>query len=154
MKINEVSEPLKTYIANVRVVTGSGTTTARTTITADTQQQAWAILSRLYGVGNVISATEVMREAPETDQIQHRATIPAPEILIQHHSEKTGPVELSCVAETVGTKTLSPAELQVKSLADQTKRLNQQAKVKKAQTKLSQAQEKLRVASAVPKISS
>lgn len=45
-----------------------------------------------------------------------------------------------------GTKTLSPQELQVKSLADQAKRLNQQAKLKKAQVGLSKAQEKLRMA--------
>jgi hypothetical protein len=45
------------------------------------------------------------------------------------------------------TRVLSPAELQVKSLADQAVKLNQQAKVKKAQTKLAKAQEKMRDAS-------
>jgi len=45
-----------------------------------------------------------------------------------------------------GTKTLSPQELQVKSLADQAQRLSQQAKLKKAQIGLAKAQEKLRVA--------
>lgn len=63
-------------------------------------------------------------------------------------SKKTGPVQLSCVSETeTTTRVLSPAELQVKSLADQAKRLDQQAKLKKAQTGLAKAQEKLRVAS-------
>lgn len=50
---------------------------------------------------------------------------------------------------TEETKTQSPAELQVKSLADQAQKLNQQAKLKKAQTGLAKAQEKLRVASAM-----
>ena len=152
MKINEVSEPLKTYIAVVKVITGNGSTTARTSVTADTQQQARTILSRLYGVGNVISVTEVMREAPQTDQIQRQATIRTPAIHRQHPRAKRGPVQLSCVSETeTTTRVLSPAELQVKSLADQAKRLNQQAKLKTGQTKLAKAQEKLRTASAAPK---
>ena len=43
-----------------------------------------------------------------------------------------------------GTKTLSPQELQVKSLADQAKQLNQQAKLNRAKNKLSTAKEKFR----------
>ncbi len=141
-----------TYIATVRVITVTATTTARTTITADTQQQAWAILSRLYGVGNVISISDVMHEAPESHQIQRRATNTRPAIQTQLPKKKNGPVELSCVSETeTTTRVLSPAELQVKSLADQTKRLDQLAKLRKAQTGLAKAQEKLRRASAAPK---
>ena len=45
-----------------------------------------------------------------------------------------------------GTKTLSAAELQVKSLADQSKRLNLQAKQLKARQGLQKAQEKFRSA--------
>lgn len=45
---------------------------------------------------------------------------------------------------TEGTKTLSSAELQVKSLADQSKRLNQQAKETKARQSLEKAQKKFR----------
>jgi hypothetical protein len=151
MKINEVTTPFKTYIASVRVITGNGSTTARTTITADTQQQARLMLARLYGVGNVISISDVMHEAPESHQIQRRATNTPPAIHTQLPKKKNGPIQLSCVSETEETKTLSPAELQVKSLADQTKRLDQQAKLKKAQTGLAKAQEKLRVASRAPK---
>ena len=148
MKINEVANRPQTYIATVRVITGSASTIARTTITADTQQQARAILSRLYGVGNVISMPEAMREAPETCQIQHQATITHPARHRQHPREKRGPTQLACVSETeTTTRVLSPAELQVKSLADQAQKLNQQAKLKKAQTGLAKAQEKLRVAS-------
>lgn len=45
---------------------------------------------------------------------------------------------------TEGTKTLSAAELQVKSLADQSKRLTQQAKQLKSRQSLAKAEEKLR----------
>lgn len=45
--------------------------------------------------------------------------------------------------EDVTEETKTPAELQVKSLADQAKKLNQQAKLKKAQTGLAKAQHNL-----------
>jgi nicotinic acid mononucleotide adenylyltransferase len=48
---------------------------------------------------------------------------------------------------TEETKTLSPQELQTKSLADQAKRLNQQAKQLKARQQMAKAQSKLRQAS-------
>ena len=154
MKINEVTNIPQTYIATVRVITGTASTTARTSVTADSQQQARIILIRLYGVGNVISVTEVMHEAPQTLQIQRRATITHPAIQTQLPKKKNGPVQFSCVSETeTATRVLSPAELQVKSLADQAQKLNQQAKLKKAQTGLAKAQEKLRVASRAPKLS-
>lgn len=151
MKINEVTNSLKHYMATVRVVTGNGIMTARTSITADTQQQARAIMTRVYGTGNVFSVSEAMHESPRTYQIHAQATIPTRARHRPPPTKKIGPVQLSCVAETEGTKTLTPAELQVKSLADQAKRLNQQASMKKAQTKLAKAQDKLRIASAVPK---
>jgi hypothetical protein len=69
MKINEVCSPLKAYLATVRVVLKNATTTARTTISADSSANAYLMLSRLYGVGNVISLSEVVNESPQTDQI-------------------------------------------------------------------------------------
>lgn len=44
---------------------------------------------------------------------------------------------------TEGTKTLSPQELQVKSMTDRAKQLNQQSKELKARQKLSKAQKQL-----------
>ena len=148
MKINEVTNSLKHYMATVRVVTGNGTVTARTSVTADSQQQARAIMTRVYGTGNVFSLIEVMHESSRTYQIHAQATITTRARHRQHHSKKKGPVQLACVAQTEGTKTLSPAELQVKSLADQATRLNQQAKLKKAETKVQKAQNRLRDANA------
>lgn len=45
---------------------------------------------------------------------------------------------------TEATKTLSPQELQIKSMTDRAKQLNQQAKQTKARQSLAKAQEKLR----------
>lgn len=45
---------------------------------------------------------------------------------------------------TEETKTLSPSELQARSLADQAQKLNQQATLKKAQSGLAKAQDKMR----------
>lgn len=69
MKINEVCSPLKTFLVTVRVALKSSTATSRTTINADSSSHAYLMLSRLYGVGNVISLSEVVNEAPKTDQI-------------------------------------------------------------------------------------
>jgi hypothetical protein len=69
MKISEVYFPLKIYLATVRVVLKNATTTARTTISADSSANAYLMLSRLYGVSNVISLSEVVNESPQTDQI-------------------------------------------------------------------------------------
>ena len=69
MKINEVCSPLKTYITTVRVVLKNSTATSRTTICADSSSHAYIMLSRLYGVGNVVSLSEVVNETPQKDQI-------------------------------------------------------------------------------------
>jgi hypothetical protein len=154
MKINEVTNPLKSYIATVRVVINGTGSTARTTITADNQQQVRLMLTLLYGAGNVLTISEIVSEAARTSEIQAQATFPRHGIQRQRQARKTGPTEISCVSEAgADTRVLSPAELQVKSLADQATRLNQQAKLKKAQTKFQNAQDKLRKASTTPKLS-
>jgi hypothetical protein len=154
MKINEVTTPLKSYIATVRVVINSTGSTVRTTITADNQQQARLMLTRLYGVGNVLTISEFVSESARTCEIQAQAANRTSAIHRQHQARKAGPDAISCVSEAgADTGVLSPAELQVKSLADQATKLNQQAKVKKAQTMLLKAQDKLSRASAAPKLS-
>ena len=105
MRIDEVAG-LKTFIATVRVKNGSNVTTTKTPIQADGQMQARAIMTRIFGEGNVLAVLE-------TSQM----------------TEMEG-----------GTKTLSAAELRVKSLADQAKRLKQQEKELKARNALKKAQ--------------
>jgi len=110
MKISEVTNIPLTYLATVRVFLQDGSTTARTTITADTVQQAWAMLTRTFGIGNVLNIYQVMNEDEDV---------------------------------TEGTKTLSPQELQVKSLADKAKQYKEQAKAVKARQQIAKAQQDL-----------
>ena len=112
------------------------------------------MLTRIYGRGNVISVSQSVSEASETDQINTPASFSQPSRHRQQHAKKNAPAVFSCVAETESTtRVLSPAELQVKSLSDKAKQINQQAKQMKARQSLAKAQEKLRQASAGPKLS-
>lgn len=154
MKINEVSNTPRHYVATVRIVLRDTSMTARTTVTADTYQQARAILLRLYGDGNLLSMNEIMSESPGTHQINAQAAFPDQCRRRQHVMKKNAPAVFSCVAETESaTRVLSPAELQVKSLSDKAKQYTQQAKQMKARQSLAKAQEQLRKAGAGPKLS-
>ena len=68
MKINEVTNIPHTYLATVRVVLRDSSMTARTTITADTVQQAKSILTRIFGDGNVLNINHVMAEDEEVTE--------------------------------------------------------------------------------------
>lgn len=120
MKISEITNLPQTYMATVRVVLRDSSTTARTTITADTVMQAKLILTRTFGDGNVLNINQVMSEDEEV---------------------------------TEGTKTLSPQELQVKSLADKAEDYKQQEKAMKARQQMAKAQQNLLKASRGPSAS-
>ena len=113
MKISEISHPLQTFIATVRVVLPHTCITARTIALADNFMSAKTILAKTYGANNVLSVSQITQE---------------------------------CVIDEA-TKTLSAAELQVKSMSDRAKQLNQQAKQVKARNKLQTAQTNLLKAS-------
>jgi len=117
MKISEISHPLSTFIATVRVVMRHTTVTARTMVIADTFMSAKAMLAKTYGVENVLSLSQIANESIVDEQ----------------------------------TKTLSPQELQVKSMSDRAKQLTQQAKELKARKSLQQAQQRLVKASQPPR---
>lgn len=117
MKISEISHPLSTFIATVRVVMRHSTVTARTMVIADTFMSAKAMLAKTYGVENVLSLSQIANESIVDEQ----------------------------------TKTLSPQELQVKSMSDRAKQLTQQAKELKARKSLQQAQQRLVKASQPPR---
>ncbi len=121
MKINEVISISQTYLATVRVVLRDSSMTARTTITADTVQQAKLMLTRIYGEGNVLNITQVMSV----------------------HEDMTE-----------STKTLSPQELQVKSLSDKAQQYKEQAKAMKARQQMAKAQQNLMKAQQGPSPSS
>lgn len=117
MKISEISHPLSTFIATVRVVMRHTTVTARTMVIADTFMSAKAMLAKTYGAENILSLTQLTNETVIDEQI----------------------------------KTLSPQELQVKSMSDRAKQLAQQAKELKARKSLQQAQQRLVKASQPPR---
>ena len=160
MKITEFTDPLKTYMVTVRVVLKNGTSTARTSIRAESSNQAFLMLSRIYGVGNVQSISEHVMESTMPCQIQREAVISPLRTQTQRNGEKIAlnePVQSQQqssrgrrlaarpVAEvTEATKTLSPQELQVKSLADKVKQATQQKKQLQARQALLKAQEKMR----------
>lgn len=110
MQISEFTNIPQTYIATVRVVLRGSSTTARTTVTADTLQHARMMLTRIYGDSNVLNITQVMSEGNDM---------------------------------TEGTQTLTPQQLQVKSLADKAQQYKQQAKAMKARQQMAKAQQDL-----------
>lgn len=61
MKINEITNTLKTFIATVKV----NGTSIKTSITAETSTHARLLLQRLYGSGNVSSLSESSSELEE-----------------------------------------------------------------------------------------
>jgi hypothetical protein len=68
MKINEFTSKLNTYIATVRVVLRDGSTTARTTVTANTLMHAKALLTRTFGDVNVLNIIQMMTEKDEVTE--------------------------------------------------------------------------------------
>lgn len=68
MKINEVTNIPQTYLATVRVVLRDSSMTARTSITADSLQQARMMLTRIFGDGNVLNTNQVMAEDEEVTE--------------------------------------------------------------------------------------
>lgn len=86
MKIIEVTNIPQTFLATVRVVIRDGATTARTTITADTVQQAKAILTRTFGDGNVLNINEVMAE--DEDVTEGTKTLSPQELQVKALADK------------------------------------------------------------------
>ena len=66
MRYNEFRNTLNTFIATVRVVTDSSSLTVRTSVNAETQSQAAAILKRLFGEGNVLNVAQKISEQGKT----------------------------------------------------------------------------------------
>jgi len=115
MRIDEVTNPLKTFLAQIRVQ-GS---TARTTIQADSLSQARAMLAHVYGQVNVMSVTQMASMTSE----------------ISLSGKPTN--------ETATIKPETPAQARVKSLGDQAANLKKQQKVARAQIGLKKAQARM-----------
>lgn len=117
MKINEITNGyIKTYVGTVRcVVSGMGSLTIRVGVESDSPMGARYSLARIYGRENVMSIQQVMVETVLNDGNTYGAD----------------------------NKPLTPQQLQVKSLQDQSKRLKDRAKQVKAQQSVQKAQTKL-----------
>jgi len=85
MKISEISHPLSTFIATVRVVMRHTTVTARTMVIADTFMSAKAMLAKTYGVENVLSLSQVANESIVDEQTQ---TLSAQELQVKSMSDR------------------------------------------------------------------
>ena len=107
MKINEITNSIKTFVATVRV----NGTSIKTSITAENSSHARLLLQKLYGNENISSLSEESKGLEEAG---------------------------------AGTKVLSSAELQVKSLSDQETKIKQQKKQLQAKQALAKAQAKMR----------
>ena len=138
MKITEVTQSLHTYRVTVRVQLPDGALTAMTCIGADTLAHARALLLRIYGAGNEVSLSEIVREnrAKRTQALSR--INPEPALF------RDGPcayMPFSPVVETA--KPFNTQQAQLKALTDRAKQLNQQAKQIRAQQSLATAQQNL-----------
>ena len=70
MRLHEFSNPLKTYLATVRVAMHGSSSIVRTTITADCASDAVKLLAAIVGMRNVLNVSQIVSEAPQIDQIQ------------------------------------------------------------------------------------
>jgi hypothetical protein len=138
MKVTEVTQSLHTYRATVRVHLPDRALTATTSIGADTLAQARALLLRIYGAGNVVSVSEIVRENRAKRTQAHSRINPEPALCRDGTSAY---MPFSPVSETA--KTSSPQQAQAKALSDRAKQLNQQAKQMRAQQSLTRAQQNL-----------
>lgn len=120
MKISEVMNAPQTYMATVRVVLRNGPTTVRTTVTADTFQQARLILTRIYGEGNVLGLRQLMSEEEEVTEA----------------TKALSPQELQ-------VKSLSDRAKQLNQQAKQLKARQQTAKAQQSLMKASQSSPQL-----------
>ena len=70
MRINEFTDGLKRFVATVRVKGNSATMTVKTSVEAEGQAQARAMLCRIYGDGNVQTVMESGALLDEADSVQ------------------------------------------------------------------------------------
>jgi hypothetical protein len=73
MRINEIINGIKSFVAQIKVTNGSNPILLRTTVTADGMPQAKALLVSLHGQSNVLSISEIH------PQIEEEVTAQSPE---------------------------------------------------------------------------
>jgi hypothetical protein len=108
MKLFEITSPIKTYIARVKLKNGSTVTATERT---ESLSYARQIFQHKYGNNNVFNVSELNEQVTEIEEV---------------------------------TKTLTPQQLQVKSLADQEAKYKKQKEQLQARQTMAKAQEKMR----------
>lgn len=112
MRVDEVFSQLPVFVAAVRVVAAGVSLTARTTIAAETAHQARAMLTRIYGSGNV-------------HWIQR-----AHDQLVEETDQPSSPVD----------QQIRATQQRAKQVSQQARRLSAQRSLQRAQQNLSRAQ--------------
>jgi hypothetical protein len=108
MKLFEITSPIKTYIARVKLKNGSTVTATERT---ESLSYARQIFQHKYGNNNVFNVSELNEQVTALEEV---------------------------------TKTLTPQQLQVKSLADQEAKYKKQKEQLQARQTMAKAQEKMR----------
>ena len=139
MRFKEFYSSLKPFKATVKLQHQKSVVT--TIFFSDTSSNLQKLLSELFGKSNVVNVSEMMHESPQSDQIQLEATFAAASMKAQQPKLKSAQINDVSVSE--GTKTLSPQELQVKSLADKAEDYKQQEKTMRARQQMAKAQQDL-----------
>ena len=85
MRIDEITNGLQTFIATVRVANGSGFTAAKTAVLADGLMQARAILTRIFGEGNVLAVLEAQQM---TEIEENTKTLSASELRVKSMADQ------------------------------------------------------------------
>lgn len=121
MKIYEVCSPLKTYLATVRVVLNNGSTTARTTISAECSTHAYLMLNRLYGLGNVINLSEFISETSEIEKQlskRHLAPIKSIDQVLHRENDQSKPSQVTLQKRSPPRRRLSTRAIATPSKHD------------------------------------
>jgi hypothetical protein len=99
MRLHEFSNPLKHYLATVRVVLDGSSYKVTTTITADSPSDAKKLLAAVVGDNNVLSLSNIVTKAPQTAQIQQEQVI-RPQVRYRHaHPRKVAQIQSSQVQQ-------------------------------------------------------
>ena len=99
MFVNEViGRNFGIYAAAIRVVLDTFSVMSQTVICADSRQGAIAMLTRVYGVRNVLWVREVVNEARMSAQVQLGRVDRRPLMRSMRQTRKSACVLASCVA--------------------------------------------------------
>ena len=119
MRLDEFTDQLKHYHVTIRVVARDSSTTVHTSVSARDQQQARALLRKLFGNENVLSTSEITLESTQTDQIQLDQLVAPPYTQSVKQAQKNAHIQNSPVSG--GMKTSRGRRISSRPIPDQIK---------------------------------